>query len=55
LFVFELILYLATLLKRFISGRSSLVEFLELLINISSENDDTLSLSFPICTSLDLL
>ena len=51
---FELILYSATLLKVFISGRSSLVEFWGSLVYIiiSSTNSDTLTSSFLICISL---
>jgi hypothetical protein len=51
--LFELVLYLATLLKLFISCRSSLVEFLGLLkYNIISANSDILTSSFPICIPL---
>ena len=51
---FELILYPATWLKLFISCRSSLVEFLWLLMYtiISSVNNNTLTSSFPICIPL---
>jgi hypothetical protein len=51
--VLELILYLATLLKLFISFRSFLGEFLWLLwYTISSANRDTLISSLPICIPL---
>jgi hypothetical protein len=50
----ELLLYTATLLKLFISCRSSLVEFCGSLkyIIISSTNSDILIPSFPICILL---
>jgi hypothetical protein len=52
--LFELILYLSTLLKLFIKCGSSLVEFLGSpnYIIISSENSDILTSSFPICIPL---
>jgi hypothetical protein len=52
--LFELILYMATLLKLFISYRSSLEEFLGSLKHtiISSANSDNLTSSFPICIPL---
>jgi hypothetical protein len=52
--LFELILYAATLLKLFVSCRSSLVKFLGLLmyIIISSVNSDILFSVFPICIPL---
>ena len=52
--LFELVLYLATLMKLFISYRSSLVEFLWSLKYsiISSLNSDILTSSFPICIPL---
>ena len=52
--LFELIVYLYTLLKLFISCRSSLVEFLGSLKHtiISFANSDILTFSFPICIPL---
>ena len=51
--LFELILYLVTLLKLFIRFRSSLVEFLgSFKCIIISANSDTLTSSFLICIPL---
>jgi hypothetical protein len=54
LYKVELILYKVTLLKVFISYDWSLVEFLASLmyIIILSVNKDTVTSSFPICTTL---
>ena len=51
LIFFQLIVYLATLMKAFINCRNFLVEFLRSLmyIIISPDNNDTLTPSFPIC------
>jgi hypothetical protein len=51
---FELILYLVTLLKVFISCKSSLVEFLGSLLYtiLLSASNETLTSSFPICIPL---
>jgi hypothetical protein len=52
--LFELFLYLATLLKLFTSYKSSLVEFLGSLMYtiISSAISEILNSSFPICITL---